>query len=137
VWGFTTSYFSLIDYIIDKNNGEIKSQQLKLINKVKEAYLLLIDSSDKPINIDKLVIILENIDPILNNQLEKELNTRKSSEPVNSFSFHSNDFGSSTISRTDIRKKKTSEKKTNASEKNKKTSSKNKTRKTSNRNSNI
>lgn len=132
VWGFTTSYFSLIDYIIDKNNGEIKSQQLKLINKVKEAYLLLIDSSDKPIGIDKLVAILEEIDPILNNQLDKELNTRKSSEPANSFSFHSDDFGSSTISRTDIQKKKT-----NASEKSKKTSSKNKTRKTSNRNSNI
>jgi len=128
VWGFTTCYFSLVDFIIDKNIGEIKPAQLKLINKVKEAYLLLIESSDKPINTNKLVSILEEIDPLLNNQLKREFHSKKTSQ-VNSFSFHPDDFGSSTISRTDIKKKKTSEKK--------KTTSKSKTKKSNNKISSI
>lgn len=126
VWGFTTCYFSLVDFIIDKNIGEIKTAQLKLINKVKEAYLLLVESSDKPIDTNKLVSILEEIDPLLNNQLKKEFHIKKSNSRVNSFSFHPDDFGSSTISRTDIKKKKTSEKK-------KTTSSKSKTKKSNNK----
>jgi hypothetical protein len=135
VWGFTTCYFSLIDFIIDKNIGEIKPNQLKLMNKVKEAYLLLIESSDKAIDIDKLVSILEDINPLLNNNLKKEFNNKKSTSQINSFSFNSEDFGSSTISRTDIKKKKTSEKKT--SEKKKTTSSKSKTKKSNNKISSI
>jgi hypothetical protein len=134
VWGFTTCYFSLIDFMIDKNKGEIKPNQLKLMNKVKEAYLLLIESSDKPIDIDKLVSILEDIDPLLNNNLKKEFNIKKTSSQVNSFSFNSDDFGSSTISRTNIKKKK-SEKKT-ISEK-KKTTSKSKTKKSNSKNLSI
>lgn len=134
VWGFTTCYFSLVDFIIDKNKGEIKPNQLKLMNKVKEAYLLLIESSDKPIDIDKLVSILEDINPLLNNNLKKEFNNKKSTTQVNSFSFHSDDFGSSTISRTNIKKKK-SEKKT-ISEK-KKTTSKSKTKKSNSKISSI
>jgi len=134
VWGFTTCYFSLNDFIIDKNKGEIKPNQLKLMNKVKEAYLLLIESSDKPIDIDKLVSILEDIDPLLNNNLKKEFNIKKTSSQVNSFSFNSDDFGSSTISRTNIKKKK-SEKKT-ISEK-KKTTSKSKTKKSNSKISSI
>ena len=134
VWGFTTCYFSLVDFIIDKNIGEIKPNQLKLMNKVKEAYLLLVESSDKPIDTDKLVSILEDINPLLNNNLKKEFNNKKSNSKANSFSFDSDDFGSSTISRTNIKKKK-SEKKT-ISEK-KKTTSKSKTKKTNSKNSSI
>jgi hypothetical protein len=140
VWGFTTCYFSLVDFIIDKNIGEIKPNQLKLMNKVKEAYLLLIESSDKAIDIDKLVSILEDINPLLNNNLKKEFNNKKSTSQINSFSFNSEDFGSSTISRTDIKKKKTSEKKTSekkTSEKKKTTSSKSKTKKSNNKISSI
>lgn len=129
VWGFTTCYFSLVDFIIDKNIGRIKPGQLKLMNKVKEAYLLLIESSDKPIDTDKLVSILEDMNPLLNNNLKKEFNNQKSNSKISSFSFHSDDFGSSTISRTNIKKKTTSEKK--------KTTSKGKTKKSNNKNSSI
>ena len=134
VWGFTTCYFSLVDFIIGKNVGEIKPNQLKLMNKVKEAYLLLVESSDKPIDTDKLVSILEDMNPLLNNNLKKEFNNKKSTSQVNSFSFHSDDFGSSTISRTNIKKKK-SETKT-ISEK-KKTTSKSKTKKSNSKISSI
>ena len=129
VWGFTTCYFSLVDFIIDNKKGEIKPNQLKLMNKVKEAYLLLVESSDKPIDTDKLVSILEDINPLLNNNFKKEFNNKKSNSQVNSFSFNSDDFGSSTISRTNIRKKTISEKK--------KTTSKSKTKKSSNKISSI
>ena len=104
------------------------------MNKVKEAYLLLVESSDKPIDSDKLVSILEDINPLLNNNLKKEFNNKKSTSQVNSFSFHSDDFGSSTISRTNIKKKK-SETKT-ISEK-KKTTSKSKTKKSNSKISSI
>ena len=134
VLGFTTCYFSLVDFIIDKNKGEIKPNQLKLMNKVKEAYLLLVESSDKPIDTEKLVSILEDLNPLLNNNLKKEFNNKKSNSQVNSFSFNSDDFGSSTISRTNIKKKK-SEKKT-ISEK-KKTTSKSKTKKSNSKISSI
>jgi len=133
VWGFTTCYFSLVDFIIDKNKGEIKPNQLKLMNKLKEAYLLLIESSDKPIDTDKLVSILGEIDPLLNSKLKKEFH-RKTTSQVNSFSLHSDDFGSSTISRTNIKKKK-SERRT-ISEK-KKTTSKSKTKKSNSKISSI
>lgn len=129
VWGFTTCYFSLVDFVIDKNNGKIKPNQLKLLNKVKEAYILLIESSDKPVDTEKLISILEGINPLLNNNLKKEFNNKKSTSQVNSFSFNSDDFGSSTISRTNIKKKTTSEKK--------KTTSKSKTKKSNSKISSI
>jgi len=129
VWGFTTCYFSLVDFVIDKNNGKIKPNQLKLLNKVKEAYILLIESSDKPVDTEKLISILEGINPLLNNNLKKEFNNKKSTSQVNSFSFNSYDFGSSTISRTNIKKKTTSEKK--------KTTSKSKTKKSNSKISSI
>lgn len=127
VWGFTTCYFSLVDFIIDKNKGEIKPNQMKLMNKVKEAYLLLIESSDKPIDTDKLVSILEEINPLLNGSIKREMDNKKSKSQTNSFSFTTNDFGSSTISRTNITKKTTSatsEKKKTSKSKTKKSSRK-------------
>lgn len=132
VWGFTTCYFSLVDFIIDKNKGEIKPNQLKLMNKVKEAYLLLVESSDKPIDIDKLVSILESINPLLNGSLKREMDNKKSKSQVNSFSFTTDDFGSSTISRTNITKKTSS-----ATSKKKKTTSKSKTKKSNSKVSSI
>jgi hypothetical protein len=62
VWGFVSIYTYFIDYITNKNMKygikHFKPNQLKLVDKVKDAYSLLLNSAEKPVNIDSLVQIL-------------------------------------------------------------------------------
>ena len=80
IWGFVTIYLYFVEYISYKNKKHrikhYKKNQLKLIDKIKEAYLLLLNSPDKPIDIDTLVIILNQIDPLLNNSLSEEFKNK-------------------------------------------------------------
>ena len=83
VWGFVSIYTYFIDYIVNKNRKygikHFKPAQLKLVNKVKDAYSLLLDSADKPVDIDSLVQILNQLDPLFNDSLREEFKPKEKS----------------------------------------------------------
>lgn len=83
VWGFVTIYTFFIDYLTEKNRKygikNYKPNQLKLVNKVKEAYVLLLESAEKPINIDSLVKILNELNPLFNESLREEFKVKEKS----------------------------------------------------------
>jgi serine/threonine protein kinase len=83
VWGFVSIYTFFIDYITNKNIKygikHFKPTQLKIINKVKDAYSLLLNSADKPIDIDSLVNILNEMNPLFNESLREELKPKQKS----------------------------------------------------------
>lgn len=81
VWGFVSIYTFFIDYITNKNQKygikHYKPNQLKLVDKVKEAYVLLLNSAEKPINIDSLVKILNELNPLFNDSLREEFKPKE------------------------------------------------------------
>ena len=83
VWGFVSIYSYFIDYITYKNIKygikHFKSAQLKLVNKVKHAYSLLLNSAEKPVDIDSLVQILNELDPLFNESLREEFKPKEKS----------------------------------------------------------
>jgi hypothetical protein len=83
VWGFVSIYTYFIDYITNKNRKygikHFKPHQLKLVHKVKDAYMLLLDSAEKPVNIDSLVQILNELDPLFNDSLREEFKPKEKS----------------------------------------------------------
>jgi serine/threonine protein kinase len=83
VWGFVSIYTYFIDYITNKNRKygikHFKPAQLKLVNKVKEAYVLLLNSAEKPINIDSLVQFLTELNPLFNDSLREEFKPKEKS----------------------------------------------------------
>ena len=50
---------------------------MKLIDKIKEGYSLILNCANIPIDIDALVKILKEIDPLLNESLNEELQNKK------------------------------------------------------------
>jgi len=83
VWGFVSIYTYFIDYIKNKNIKygikHFKPHQLKLVHKVKDAYSLLLDSAEKPVDINSLVDILNDIDPLFNDSLREEFKPKQKS----------------------------------------------------------
>ena len=83
VWGFVSIYTYFINYIKNKNIKygikHFKSHQLKLVHKVKDAYSLLLNSAEKPVDIDSLVDILNDIDPLFNDSLREEFKPKQKS----------------------------------------------------------
>jgi hypothetical protein len=83
VWGFVSIYTYFIDYITNKNRKygikHFKPHQLKLVHKVKDAYMLLLDSAEKPVDIDSLVQILNELDPLFNDSLREEFKPKEKS----------------------------------------------------------
>jgi hypothetical protein len=83
VWGFVSIYTYFIDYIVNKNRKygikHFKPNQLKLVHKVKDAYVLLLDSAEKPVDIDSLVKILNELDPLFNDSLREEFKPKEKS----------------------------------------------------------
>ena len=83
VWGFVSIYTYFIDYITNKNRKygikHFKPHQLKMVNKVKDAYVLLLDSPDKPVDINTLVKILNELDPLFNDSLREEFKPKQKS----------------------------------------------------------
>jgi hypothetical protein len=83
VWGFVSIYTFFIDYITNKNIKygikHFKPTQLKIINNVKDAYMLLLDSAEKPVDIDSLVKILNELDPLFNDSLREEFKPKEKS----------------------------------------------------------
>jgi hypothetical protein len=81
IWGFFSVYLFFVEYISMKNSKNnithFKKNQLKLIDKIKEGYLLILNSADIPIDIDALVKILNDIDPLLNESLDEENQNKK------------------------------------------------------------
>ena len=83
VLGFVSIYTYFIDYIKNKNIKygikHFKPQQLNIVNKVKDAYSLLLDSAEKPIDINTLVEILNDMDPLFNDSLREEFKPKQKS----------------------------------------------------------
>jgi hypothetical protein len=83
VWGFVSIYTYFINYIKNKNIKygikNFKPHQLKLVHKVKDAYSLLLNSAEKPVDIDSLVDILNDIDPLFNDSLREEFKPKQKS----------------------------------------------------------
>ncbi len=83
VWGFVSIYTYFVDYITNKNRKygikHFKPHQLKLVHKVKDAYMLLLDSAEKPVDIDSLVKILNELDPLFNDSLREEFKPKEKS----------------------------------------------------------
>jgi hypothetical protein len=83
IWGFFSIYLYFVEYISIKNTKSditnLKKSQLKLIDKIKEGYSLILNSANIPINIDALVTILKEIDPLLNESLNEEIQNKKNS----------------------------------------------------------
>uniref|UniRef100_A0A6C0HAF1 Protein kinase domain-containing protein n=1 Tax=viral metagenome TaxID=1070528 RepID=A0A6C0HAF1_9ZZZZ len=83
VWGFVSIYTYFIDYITNKNRKygikHFKSAQLKLVNKVKDAYSLLLNSPDKAVDINSLVKILNDLNPLFNDSLREEFKPKEKS----------------------------------------------------------
>ena len=81
IWGFFSVYLFFVEYISIKNSKNnithFKKNQLKLIDKIKEAYLLILNSADVAIDINTLVKILDEIDPLLNDSLDEENQNKK------------------------------------------------------------
>ena len=81
IWGFFSMYLYFVEYIsiINIKNGikQLKKNQLKLIDKIKEGYSLILNCANIPIDIDALVKILKEIDPLLNESLNEELQNKK------------------------------------------------------------
>lgn len=79
--GFFSIYLYFVEYISIKNTKSditnLKKNQLKLIDKIKEGYSLILNSANIPINIDALVTILKEIDPLLNESLNEEIQNKK------------------------------------------------------------
>ena len=109
VWGFTTSYISFADYLINKkfksnNDNNTKNE---IIEKIKKAFLLVIDSSTEPININKLTSILEELNPLFDKfskhkEFKKISDERKSNEKTKTNNYLDTN---TTISRNSLNKK--------------------------------
>jgi hypothetical protein len=77
IFGYFVEYISIKNTKSDITN--LKKSQLKLIDKIKEGYSLILNSANIPINIDALVTILKEIDPLLNESLNEEIQNKKNS----------------------------------------------------------
>ena len=63
IWGFVVSYVPIVEDVIGAHT-KLTSTQLTVIEKIKDLMLLLIDASDKPINIPVLVEKLNDLNSV-------------------------------------------------------------------------
>jgi len=62
IWGFVISYIPIVEVIM--NLGKVGTIEMEIIKKIKDALVLIYESSDEEIDINKLIIILESLNPI-------------------------------------------------------------------------
>ena len=62
IWGFVISYIPIVE-VID-GLGKIGPIEMEIIKKIKDALVLIYESSDEEIDINKLTTILESLTPI-------------------------------------------------------------------------
>ena len=111
IWGFVTIYIYFIEYISIQNKkhhiDHYKKNQLKLLDKIKEAYVLLLNSADKPVDINVLVKILNEIDPLLNKSLREEFKKKKTNviSLLHFLGNRVNDMNNTSISRVTLHDK--------------------------------
>ena len=80
IWGFTMIYSPILDFLYNKLN-KLNNTELKIYKKLRSLIMIIVESSTVPIDIDKLVDILEELNPLFleankNNKLrEKKINT--------------------------------------------------------------
>jgi hypothetical protein len=73
VWGFTISYISIVEMF--HGRGNISGVQQEIIDRIKSAIVLLYESSDHEINTEKLINILEGLNPLFTKALNEQPKT--------------------------------------------------------------
>lgn len=63
LWGLVVSYVPIIEDILSAHK-KLTSVQLGILNKIKELLLVVIDASDKPIDVEELVIKLKGLNSL-------------------------------------------------------------------------
>jgi len=106
IWGFVSVYNMFIEFIHNANKSKhYGKNQLRLIENIREAYLLLLHYADEPINVNKLVHILEKNNELFNESLLREFKRRKKIKSI--FNFFNNSITKiSSISRHSLNKSK-------------------------------
>ena len=80
VWGFVTIYISFVEYLFDvKENRDLTKNEMRILQVVKEMYLMLMESSCKPIDTGKLLEKIKSLDDLFSPSLSKSFskNTNK------------------------------------------------------------
>jgi serine/threonine protein kinase len=72
VWGFAICYMAIFEVI--KESKKMTKNKEKILEKIKEAILLLYESSDIEIDINKLINILEDLNPIFRSLISEQYN---------------------------------------------------------------
>ena len=65
VWGFVTIYFSFVNYLLKvSNTRDLTKSEKKIIQTVKELYIILIENCCKPIDTNEIVYKLKSLDEL-------------------------------------------------------------------------
>jgi hypothetical protein len=80
VWGFVMIYISFTDFLFDlKEHRSLTTNEKKIIKVVKEVYVILIESSCEPIDVEKVIQKLESLEPLFS-YAKKEMTGSKISK---------------------------------------------------------
>jgi len=82
IWGFVISYIPIVEVIMD--TVKIGPIEIDIIKKIKDALLLIYESSDEEIDINKLMTILESLNPIFRRGVTSDSSRRSARSAKNS-----------------------------------------------------
>jgi serine/threonine protein kinase len=85
IWGFVISYIPIVEVIME--TGKIGPIEIDIIKKIKDALVLIYESSDEEINISKLTTILESLNPIFRRGVSSYPVSSKRSERISKKSY--------------------------------------------------
>ena len=63
VWGFVTIYVPMFEFLV-KHSKQLNIMEHEILNTIKQMFILLLESSDKPIPIEHLEEMLKNLDTL-------------------------------------------------------------------------
>jgi hypothetical protein len=63
VWGFVTIYVPMFEFLV-KHSKQLNTMEHEILNTIKQMFILLLESSDKPIPIEHLEEMLKNLDTL-------------------------------------------------------------------------
>ena len=74
IWGFVISYIPIVEVIMEL--GKVGAIEMEIIKKIKDALVLIYESSDEEIDISKLTTILESLNAIFRRGNESDSGKR-------------------------------------------------------------
>jgi serine/threonine protein kinase len=83
IWGFVVSYVPIVEDIINTHK-KITPIQLNILNKIKQLMLILIESSDHPVDVNALIENLKDLNSVFTNITHKKLRPVHSSSSSSS-----------------------------------------------------